>query len=161
MARVSIVVVDRKRFDLPLEADANSIVFRKRVTYPDFAAAATTGNLDLSGFPGGLVLERCYMSLITAFSGGAVSACTLSAGTTSSAATYLGATNVFTGATAGGAVTVAAGAGLGSFLGANATPTAKGTIRIQCLTTSANTNVLTAGKADLYFVLRAFSVRTS
>jgi len=122
--------------------------------------AATTGNIDLA-VPGGLLVEAVHMSLITAFSGGSVSAATLSVGTTGSPATYLAATNVFTGATAGGAVTIGSGAGLGNYAGGNSTPTAVGTIRIQLITTTANLSALTAGAADIFLRLRATTVRTS
>jgi hypothetical protein len=147
------------------DTDKESRVFRKRVKMSvggvgDFNVAATTANLDLL-VPGGMIIERAYLSLITAFSGGSVSAATLSIGTTGSPATYLGATNVFTGATASGNVTVAAGAGLNGAVSGASTPTAVGTIRVQMLTTTANANALVAGAADIYLVLRALSFKTT
>ena len=136
-------------------------VIRRRFSYKDFQAASTTSNDDSIVLPGGCRIVKVWISLITAFSGGSVSACTLSLGTTGSAATYLGATNVFTGATAGGAVTIGAGAGLGNFAGGNATPNALGTVRAQILTTTANASALTAGKVDVFIEVMAVDTRTA
>lgn len=154
------------RFFFPdFDTDRESRVWRKRLKMSaggvgDFNTAATTANLDMF-FPGGFIIERAYLSLIVPFSGGSVSAATLSIGSTGTPTTYLAATNVFTGATASGNVTVAAGAGLGNPLGGVATPTAVSTVRFQLITTTANANTLTAGTADVYLVLRALSLRTT
>jgi hypothetical protein len=134
--------------------------FRRRFSIKDFNVAATTANFDML-VPGGVRITRAFMSLVTVFAGGSISAATLSVGSTGSPATYLGATNVFTGATAGGAATIAAGAGLGNFVGGNATPTAVGTIRVQLLTTTDNASSLATGKADLFLALESNSVRTT
>jgi hypothetical protein len=148
--------------DFALDIDRGPLTWRQRLSaHPTggrFAAASTTANVDLI-FPPSIRLTRAWISLITVFAGGSVSAATLSIGTTGSPATYLGATNVFTGATAGGAVTLAAGAGLGNFLGGNATPQAQGTVRIQLLTTTANANTLTTGDVDIFLELFANSIR--
>ena len=134
--------------------------FRRRFSIKDFNVAATTANFDML-VPGGVRITRAFISLITVFAGGSISAATLSLGTTGSPATYLAATNVFTGASASGAVTIASGAGLGNFVGGNATPTAVGTIRAQLLTTTDNASNLATGKVDVFLLLEANSVRTT
>jgi hypothetical protein len=143
-----------------LNTDGESKIWRRRYTFKDFNAATTTTNFDLQ-FPGGVIIERGYISLITVFSGGAAATATFSLGTTGSPATYLAATNVFTGATAAGNVTVATAAGLNNPLAGVATPTAVGTVRAQLITTVGNTNVLTQGVVDVYLTLRALSFKTT
>lgn len=155
------IKVNPRIHEFTLDANGAAKIFRRRFKYSDFSAAATTGNNDTIIFPGGVRIASAWMSLITAFSGGSVGSCTISMGTTGSAATYLGATNVFTGATAGGAVTIAAGAGLGAFAGANATPNALGTVRVACVTSVANTSALTAGVIDVFLTLQAVDTRTT
>lgn len=158
-APVRKIVVSPKRRGDVLDQDSNAIMFWRRLNYKDFAAASTTGNLDLTGFPGGLVIEGAFLYLVTVFAGGSVSAATLSVGTTGSVADYVAATNVFTGATAP-ATLVGKTLVPGTFLNMT-TPTSAGTIRVQLLTTTANTNALLSGKADLYVRLRAASIRNS
>jgi hypothetical protein len=136
-------------------------VIRRRFSYKDFNAASTTSNNDTIILPGGCRITKVWIGLITAFSGGSVSAATLSIGTTSSATTYLGATNVFTGATAGGAITMGAGAGLGNFAGGNGTPNALGTVRCQVVTTTDNAVNLSAGKVDVFIEVVAVDTRTT
>ena len=158
-APVRKIIVSPKRRGDALDQDSHAIYFWRRLNYQDFAAAATTGNLDLTGFPGGLVVEGAFLYLVSVFAGGSVSAATLSVGTTSDAEKYVAATNVFTGATAPAAIlgkTLVPGVFLNT-----TTPTGAGTIRVQMLTTTANTNALTSGKADLYVRLRAASIRNS
>lgn len=150
--------VNPKYQDFSVDQDGTSKIWRMRLQWKNFQAAATTSDLDIP-FPGNLVIERMYLSLITAFSGGAVSAATLMAGTTGTPNTYLAATNVFTGATGGGNITVAAGAGLGVPLSGAGTPTAVGTVRFRVTTTSANAAALIAGVADVFLKLQAFSFR--
>jgi len=152
------------------EIDGPSLYFRKRVYFTDFSKAATTADLDtqaVSGqttgfpwvaFPAGLEIEGAGFYTVTLFSGGAVSAATLSVGTTGSATAYVAATNVFTGAT----VFACVGAAIVpfTFLHGTGVP-AKSTVRVELVTTTANTSVLTAGKADIYLKLRAVSLRTT
>lgn len=132
------------------------MLWTRRFSYLDFAAAATTGNKDVTGFPGGLAIEGAFFWLITNFTGGGAGSATLSAGTTGSATAYVAATSVFTGARkAVVGVTIVPG----TFLDAT-TPTGAGTIRF-ALVSDVNTNLLTAGTVDVYVRLRAVSLRTS
>jgi hypothetical protein len=141
------------------KANGGAGVFTERVYFRDFAAAATTANLDLTGFPGGIVIEGAFVMFNTNFTGGAVATCTMSVGTTGSPAAYVAATTVFSGATVTAPI---ANVGLtlvpGTFLNA-ATPLGAGTVRVQLITTVANTNALTAGVADIWLRLRAVAFR--
>jgi hypothetical protein len=152
--------VNPKFQEFALDPDGESKIWRRRVTWRDFQAAALTSDLDVL-FPGLVVVEGIYISLITAFAGGAVASATFMAGTTGTPNTYLAATNVFTGATVLGNVTVGAGAGLGNPLSGVATPGAVGTVRFRVTTTTANAAALTAGVLDVFMALRAVSFRTA
>lgn len=150
-----IIVSPKRRGDM-LDQDDGSILFWRRVQYQDFAAGATTGNLDLTGFPGGLLVEGAFIFSVTNFTGGGAGSATLSAGSTGDAEKYVAATSVFSGspkAVVGKTIVP------GTFLNTS-TPTAAGTVRI-ALVADVNTNLLTAGKADIYIKLRAASIRNS
>lgn len=162
---IAIEVTPKQQGDRLL-VDGPSIYWRKRIYFSDFNAAATTTNLDVqqpspwTKFPAGIEIEGAGLSLITAFSGGGIATYTISAGTTGAATKYIAATNVFTGATAGGATTVGAAQVPFTMLNGTAAPSAA-TIRVQGISTVANTNTATAGKCDIYLKLRAVSVRVS
>jgi len=157
------LIVSPKHLGDMLIQDGSALLFRKRISYRDFSAAATTVNLDVqqvdpwTRFPAGIIIEGAGIALVENFTGGAVSAATLSVGTTSSATAYVAATSVFTGAfkTIVGAAIVPF-----TFLAGTGSP-AVATVRVQLVTTTANADALTAGKADIYLRLRAASVRTS
>ena len=145
------------------EANNGACVWTRRVYFSNFAAAALTGNLDIGGFgPGPIVIEGCWAIVNTPFAGGAAATATLSAGTTASPALYMAATNVFTttGATPTAPV-VNVGLTLvpGTMLATAATPLNTATVRFQLVTTVGNTNVLTAGVADVYLRLRPCTYR--
>lgn len=146
-----------------LFSDQGSLYFRKRVSFQDFSAAATTVNLDVqqpdpwTRFPAGLEIEGAGIALVTNFTGGAVSAATLSIGTTGAATAYVAATSVLT-----GAFKTIVGATLVPFTRLEGTGApAVSTVRVQLVTTSANANALTAGKADIFLKLRAVSLKTT
>lgn len=163
MAQNRALIVNPKTFGDSLIMDQGSLYFRKRISYRDFSAAATTVNLDVqqpdpwTRFPAGIEIEGAGISLVENFTGGAVSAATLSVGTTSSATAYVAATSVFS-----GAYKTIVGAAIVPFtmLVGTGSP-AVATVRVQLVTTTANANALTAGKADIYLKLRAVSVRTT
>lgn len=163
MAQTHAVIVSPKTLGDNFIIDQGSLYFRKRVYFNDFSAAATTVNLDVqqpdpwTRFPAGLEIEGAGISLVTNFTGGAVSAATLSVGTTGSATAYVAATDVFTGAykTIKGATLVPF-----TMLAGTGAP-AVSTVRVQLVTTTANANALTAGKADIYLKLRAVSIRNA
>jgi hypothetical protein len=157
------IIVDLD-FTFPARWKANGAAFMwtRRVYFRDFAAAALTGDLDVVGFPGGVVIEGAGALVNTPFSGGAAATATLSAGTTGSPALYMAAQDVFT-TTAATPTAPKALVGLTlvpfTFLGTAATPLALSTVRFRLTTTVGNTNVLTAGVADVFLRLRAVAYR--
>lgn len=148
-----------------LIVDQGTLLFRKRIYFTDFSAAATTVNLDTqpgqvwtTSFPAGLEIMGAYFSVVTNFTGGAVATATLSAGTVATPTAYVAATTVFS-----GSPRINPGVTLvpGTFMTGAATYPWVGnaTLRLQLIVTVANANALTAGKADLYMRLQAASVR--
>lgn len=137
-------------------------VYTRRIYWnsPPFpTTAATTGNIDLTGFPGALTILGAWIVFTQNWTGGAISAVTMSIGTTGSPAAYVAATSVFSGATPVTTPVAIPGVSTlapGTFLATP--PQALGTVRVQLLTTTANVNALTAGRADIYLRLLAVSV---
>lgn len=132
-------------------------LWTRRVTFKDFnGVAGTTGNLDITKFPGGMMIRGAFLWIITDFLGGAISALTLSAGTTGSAAAYIAATSAFSGAPKiiPGVTALVSG----TFLAAATAPNAQATVRVQAVSTAANLTALTQGKADLFLDLQAVNV---
>jgi len=70
-------------------------------THADYTAAATTSDSPLWTAPYDCVISGVILNLVTDFSGGSVSACTLSVGKNGAETGLLAATNVFTGASNG------------------------------------------------------------
>ena len=151
-----VLQVDWKRQNVSWAQDDSAMLWRRRLYFSDFAAAATTGNKDIASFPGGLLIEGAFFWLITNFTGGGAATATLSAGTTGSAAAYVAATDVFAGARKAivGLTLVP-----GTFLNASV-PTDSATVRF-ALVASVNTNLLTTGSVDVYLRLRAASLEVS
>lgn len=150
------LVVDPRAPEPNWRQDGGSQIWQRRLYFSQFAAAATTGNVDIGGFPGGLMIEGAGAWLITNFAGGGSATATLSIGTTASAAAYFAATSVFSGARK-----LMVGKTLVPATALNAsTPTAAGTVRFQ-LITDTNTNVLTTGAVDVFLWLRSLALRTS
>jgi len=124
-------------------------VWELLITVGDFTGAgATNQELDLAAlypdnpFVSNVWLEPgAHIVPITAFSGGAVSACTLELGDTGDPNGLVTASNVFTGVTTGVSVATPAAAEYALRFEASFLPVA--TIR----TTSANVSALTAGRA--------------
>jgi hypothetical protein len=144
------------------KANGAAFIWTRRVYFRDFAAAAVTGDLDVVGFPGAVLVEGAYAMVNTPFTGGAAATATLSAGTTGSPALYMAAQDVFS-TTAATPTAPKALVGLtlvpGTYLGTAATPLATSTVRFRLTTTVGNTNVLTAGVADVFLRLRATAYR--
>jgi hypothetical protein len=167
MANPEALRVNPKNYEDAPTADRWSILFRKRIYFTDFSAAATTVNLDTqtgqvwsTSFPAGLEILGAYFSLVTNFTGGAVATATLSAGTVASPAAYVAATSVFSGSPK---INVGLTQVPGTFLTGAATYPFVGnaTVRLQLIVTGANASALTAGKADFYMRLQAASVRNT
>ena len=70
-------------------------------THADYTAAATTSDSPLWTAPYPCVVRGVVMNLVTDFSGGSVSACTISVGKNGAETGLLAATNCFTGASNG------------------------------------------------------------
>lgn len=66
-------------------------------TYTDFSAAATTNNIEIYSLPAGAIIHAVIVRTTTPFTGGAISAYTLSVGITGTATKYSAAADVFTG----------------------------------------------------------------
>jgi hypothetical protein len=143
------------------KANGAAFLWTQRLYFSQYAAAATTGNFDISGFPGLAVIEGAWVLLSQNFTGGAVATSTFSVGTTASPALYVAATTVFATAATKTAPTALVGLTLvpGTYLGTAAAPASSATIRTQVVTTVGNTNVLTAGQLDLYVRLRFTAYR--
>lgn len=145
--------------------DGPSRIIRQRLSFAMFSAAATTVNLDVqladpwTKFPGGIIIKGAWFVCVENWTGGSVSAATLSAGTTASATAYIAAGSVFSGTNP--RAIVGATQVPGTYLGLAATPLASGTVRVQLVTTTANANALTAGKTDFFMELQATSARSS
>lgn len=162
MAQTHAVMVNPKKYGDNLDVDKGSLYFRSRVYYSDFATAATTGEISVlrpvpwANFPAGIEIEGAGLSLITNFTGGGNATATLAIGSATDPDLYLDETDVFT-----GAYKSAVGLTIVPFtMVAGTGAPAKGTVQVT-LVTSVNTNLLTAGKADIYLKLRAVSLRTT
>jgi hypothetical protein len=123
-------------------------------------AGATTQEFDLHTafpshlFPEGVLIHGCVLRLVTAFSGGAVSACVASVGDTGNADEWIDAQDVFTGASAvpesdtadtDAVSAIAPGVYENAYI-----PT------LTLDTTSANVSALTAGSLEIFFLLSDF-----
>lgn len=164
MSIIRSFVSSPKRYEQSWETDGGSLTTRISLSWLDFAVGATTANYDIGNIPGGFLIEDAWVVVRQNFTGGAVSAATMSVGSTGSPTIYVLATSVFSGAPVyigqanaqkGAAFTSPATAFVNTAL-----PPAVGTVRVQLVTTTANANALTAGKADLFMRMLATSVRT-
>lgn len=116
-------------------------------TTGDFTAAATTQTYNLGPVvPLGAIVDNCAVKVVTALSGGAVSAATIQVGYTGTTNGFIAATTVFTGATT---PIVAAGADLASTPGKGFTAATQ--LVAVLTTTTANVNALTAGELHIYW----------
>lgn len=112
--------------------------------FSDFATAATSNNIDLFTLPAGGVIQAIKLKHSAAFTGGAISAYTLSVGIAASLAKYLAATSVFAAPSATGYV-LADTAGVAGESHVASTP-----IKIAATSTGANLSVATAGSVDVW-----------
>ena len=119
------------------------------VTYATFSAASTTGQKAIYTLPAGAVVHATKIRQITPFTGGAISAYTISLGTVASAALLAAASNVFDAASATNfdLAEVPTSEILSLSHSAAATVYAKAT------STGANLNAATAGKAELWLLV--------
>lgn len=134
----------------PAAAASGGTVIVKTVKYSDFEAAATTDTVVLYETKGAEVIERVVMIVDTDFSGGSISAYTISVGKSGSATKYLAATTVFTDAANGTA---------NGTVGSTAGIEARGVQIIATATsTTANLSTATAGQATFLIFVSAAGV---
>ncbi len=158
MANLMAAGVDNIRRGFRWRQNESAKLWYRRYQYGDFATAATTLVKDVTNFPGGAIIEGAYIALIQNFTGGGNATATFSAGTTGSATAYINAVDVFTGAAAFQPL-MRAGATLVPGTPLNATnPAAAATVRFT-LTTSVNTNLVTAGILDVFLKLTFIALK--
>jgi len=112
------------------------------VPYTSFTAAATTEDIELFSLPAGDVIHAVKLKHSASFTGGSISAYTLSVGISGTEDKYLTASDVFT--APGDAVHY-----LSSTVGTEDHASAT-SIRIEAISTSDNVNAATAGSADVW-----------
>jgi hypothetical protein len=154
MALTRRIIVDGRRPEEKLLQNGADLWLQQRINWKDPLAqiASTTVNFDIAGFPAGTLILGAFIRNITNWTGGAISAATLSLGTTASPAAYVAAVTVFAasaGKTLPGTTLVP-----GTFVNA-ATPLVGGTVRAQLLLTTANGNALLTGSADIFINVAA------
>lgn len=110
--------------------------------YGDFSTAGTTNNIELFSLPPACVIHAVKIKHSTAFSGGAISAYTISVGITGTLAKYAAAFDVFQAASAT-AFSITGTIGSESH-------TAVTSIKVAATSTSANLNAATAGSVDVW-----------
>ena len=123
-------------------------IWRKyTVTYSQLAAAATTNNITLFSLPAGGVIHAVKTKHSASFTGGSISAYTLSVGITGTLAKYSAAFDVFQAASAT-AMQLATTVGTESHTAATA-------IKIAAASTGANLSAATAGSVDVWVLVSA------
>jgi hypothetical protein len=115
------------------------------VSYSQFSTAGTSNNFTLFTLPAKTLIHKVIIKPTTAFSGGAISAYTLSVGIAGTLAKYIAAFDVFqaVAATTFGASATDIAVTLESFSAGVA-------IKVAAVSTSANLSAATAGAADIY-----------
>lgn len=135
-----------------------------RVTHANFEDASTAETVVLDGLKKGDLVWYAAYDLVTAFSGGGVTAATLELGRTGDTDGFILATNVFTGASTGLAAVALANRGADLKADIATTPavdedrspylvTADTNLVCRMVTTTANTVALTAGEIVFYVVV--------
>jgi hypothetical protein len=116
----------------------SSVIYRFLLSFSDLTAAATTQTIALFSLTRGTFIKWVRIKHTTAFAGGAISAMTVSVGSTAgSATTFAAAFNVFQ--------TVADGTLQGAVAAATQATYAADTLNAYFTSTSANVNAATAG----------------
>lgn len=134
-------------------------VYKVTATFAAFSAAALTADATLGTIPAKSRLVGVIADVTTVFTGGAVSAASMTVGKTAGGAEYLASFNVFTAiitkgladADLGTAMTRAAAIQTGDLPSWSATTT----LQARLTTVTANTNALTQGSVTFYFIFEA------
>ena len=143
--------------------DAGSLnrqVYKVTVTYAAFAAAALTGDKTIATLPAKTKIVGFYADTTTKFTGGSVSAASLTVGKSAGGVEYIATHDVFTAAIVRGL----ADADMGTELtraaaiqgGALVNWTAATDVSARLTTVTANTNALTAGSVTFYIVTERY-----
>lgn len=117
-------------------------------TFSDWATGATTNTIDLFTLPAGAIVHSVKAKHSATFTGGTVSACTLSVGITGSATKYINAHNVFQ---ATGNTVQAIGPSAPTAEDHASTVAVRGTLT----STGGNLNTLTSGTVDVWILYSA------
>lgn len=125
----------------------------KVLNYSDFEAAATTDTVEVYVVPSGsrYEIEDVKLERITDFSGGSISAYTISVGVSGAATKFMGAKDVFTGAKATDATAFGGGATREDLAGGTS-------IIATATSTSANLSTASAGKCQVWLKVGAIPV---
>lgn len=126
----------------PLLVDPIPAWFRVRVSYSDFSTAATTNNIELYELPAAGLVEAVAIVHSTPFTGGSISAYTLSVGITGTLNKYASAFDVFQ--AAGSTVFQ-----VSTTVGMESTSAAT-SIKVAATSTGDDLDAATAGSADIY-----------
>jgi len=154
MPRIQQVFVNYLKRSFNFDENEGEKLWTRRFAAAGWSAAATTVDIDITTFNGGLEILGAYAWLAQNFTGGAVATATLSVGTTGTPTAYINAQNLFAGApTQRPGVTLVPG----TFL--NAPANASGTVRFRLIVTGANTSALTTGVVDVFLILRAVKLK--
>lgn len=157
MSQALQCIVDSLRYGFRWREGQEAKLWHRRFYVAQFSAAAVTKVIDVTTFPGGMLVEGGHATLIQNFAGGGASTCVLSAGTTGATTKYINAQNIFTGASAGVVVGILGATQVpGIFLNTSA-PSGLGTVRFT-VTADVNTNLLTTGIIDIFLRLRACKI---
>lgn len=138
----------------------NRQVYKVTVTYAGFSAAATTADKTIATLPAKTKIVGFYADTTVAFTGGAVSAASLTVGKSAGGVEYIATHDVLSAAIVRGL----ADADMGTELtraaaiqgGAVVDWAATTTVSARITTTSANTNALTAGSITFYIVTERY-----
>ena len=111
--------------------------------YTDFATAGVTNDIEIYSLPAKSLIHSCQVVVNTAFSGGTISAYTISVGIGGNLVKYSAATNVFTGFTLTQPSVLA---GIESLSGATS-------IRAAAISTIGLLNAASAGSVSVYLLI--------
>lgn len=124
-------------------------IVKVKVTQPFLTAAATTQDVTLWTTPAKSKVVRVIAQVNTAFTGGSVSAMTVTAGNSAGGNQFLLSTSVFSGTPLIGGAVASIGAALLTATWADYSATAQ-VVQARFTSTSANLSTLTAGDMDFY-----------
>lgn len=132
------------------QTDSQLQWYKVTVGFAELSTAGTTLDIDIGGLPAGVIIHSVLQKHSVAFSGGAISALTISVGPVGDLAKYGTAHNAFA-AVGDTAFTLDTTTGLETFGGSTS-------IRAAAIATSANLDKLTIGSTDIYILVSSPNV---